>query len=531
MSTVDYLNTEYANQIESWKTMEDALSSESNVHKQTTTYLPKLDDMTDSQYNAYIKRASFPMFTKHVLTTFVGMALRKDIMLNSIPDDIANNVDGAGTTLTAYTKQLLDEFMAYGRAVTFVDYSNTQTNSTSTHKPRAKLLLYDHLSLINWRTRIIDEVETLSLMVLRESVNISEDIFVTELRYRYRVLSLDEETNEYRQQIYDHDGNEDIKQNIVPTKDRKPLNFIPAIIHGGTDVKEPPLLSLAEQNFAWYRIDADYKHGLHYVALPTPVLTGVDPEDKHAPKSIGPTKLWFLPDGATAKYLEFTGAGLDQVKEAKDDTAESIITLSSRILTPTGSGNETATAATIRNAGETASLSDIVRMLSSELTLALEYAINWDRITDAPTVNNEETDNSIGVEINTDFIPTILSGGDVASYVASKLKGGLSSKSLFKVLKQGEIHDGNRKYEDEQADIKKEMQNEDDRVVELARRVAEAEAEGTAEGTPEPPAGQDPNNLNDNPDNEPQDKDSTIKQGKDNTQDNTSQDSQNKKEN
>lgn len=147
MSTVDYLNTEYANQIESWKTMEDALSSESNVHKQTTTYLPKLDDMTDSQYEAYIKRASFPMFTKHVLTTFVGMALRKDIMLNDIPDDIVNNVDGAGTTLTAYTKQLLDEFMAYGRAVTFVDYSNTQTNSTSTAKPRAKLLLYDHLSL------------------------------------------------------------------------------------------------------------------------------------------------------------------------------------------------------------------------------------------------------------------------------------------------------------------------------------------------------------------------------------------------
>ncbi len=481
--SVDYFNTEYAKEIPNWKLMSDSMSSETHIHDCGTTYLPILDDMTESQYLAYTKRANYPMYTKHAMSTFVGMALRKELLLQGVPEDLNNNIDEAGCTLTAYTKELLDEFITYGRCMTLVEYS--------TGNSRAKLLLYNHLSIINWKTRIIDDVDTLCLVVIRENVNIAEDEYGTEIRYRYRVLSLDAETNIYRQRVYDDELT--LLTDIVPTKNRKPLTFIPAVIHGGIDVKEPPLLSLAEQNMSWYRLDADYKHGLHYVALPTPCLIGVDPEDKHAPTSIGSTKLWFLPDGADAKYLEFSGKGLGQIKDAKDEIAENIITLSSRILSTSGSVNETATAATIRNAGETASLADIVNMLSRELTLALEIMINWDRIT---------TDD-VSVAINTDFVPTILSGGDVASYVASMLKGGLSPESLYNVLKRGEIIQGDRTLEEEIAAITKYLKQEDARQVQLTKDMAEAEASAA------------PVEDNPNPVNEDEDPDPSIKQGTD----------------
>ena len=228
-------------------------------------------------------------------------------------------------------------------------------------------------------------------------------------------------------------------------------------------------------NLAWYRIDADFKHGLHYTSLPTPGTIGADADDPHCPKSIGPTKLWHLPEGASAFMLEFSGAGLKTVAEAKMEISENIITLSSRILSPPRNMNETATAASIRNAGETASLADSVNMLSRELSLTVEYALNWDNVVDG-----------VYIQINTDFIPTILSGGDASSYGAMQNKGTLSRRSLFKVLKQGEIHDGERTFEEEEADIKKERTEEIAHVAAMAGAVAEAEAKAIAKYAPDP---------------------------------------------
>ena len=167
--------------------------------------------------------------------------------------------------------------------------------------------------------------------------------------------------------------------------------------------------------------------------------------------------------------LEFSGAGLATVAGAKIEISENIITLSSRILSPPRNMNETATAASIRNAGETASLADSVNMLSRELTLAIELALNWDNVV-----------GGISAQINTDFIPTILSGGDAASYGAMQNKGTLSRYSLFGVLKQGEIHEGNRTFEEEETALKQEWKEADDREVKLAGRIADAEASAAA---------------------------------------------------
>ena len=459
MSNVTTTHNDYSAALKTWTTMEDVLDSQQRIFDKGEVYLPKLTDQTEDQYESYKTRGSFPLFTQHVLTTFVGMALRKDLLLENVPIQLIKNVDGAGTTLTSYTKELLNEFLSYRRCLTLIEYA--------TKNKRPKLLLYNHLSIINWKTRVINEKEQLSLIVLKEMVDVSDDEFITNLQPQYRVLSLDKGTNYYRQRVFKADGKEDVSKNIVPKKNRKPLQFIPAVMHGGTEIKKPPLLSIAEQNLSWYRLDCDHKHGLHYVALPTPGTIGVDPDkNPNCPTSIGPTKLWYLPEGASAFMLEFSGAGLKSISDAKSEINENIITLSSRILSPPRNMNETATAASIRNAGETASLADSVNLLSREITQVLEMAINWDNVVD-----------NISALINTDFIPTILSGGDAASYGAMLLKNTLSSRSLFKVLKQGELIEGDRTYEEDQADINKEKKEQDDRDVNLAGRIADREAE------------------------------------------------------
>jgi len=445
--SVDTLHTDYALMLSYWAMMDDATSSQTNIHEKGTDYLPKLDEMTDAQYEAYVKRACFPMYTKHSLSTFVGMVMRKDPLLTNVANEYKDNLDGSGLSLNSYLKKLVKKFLLHGRVASFVDYGD-----------RPKVLMYDAYSIINWKTDVIDDVEQLTLVVLRETVQEEIDEFVSTDKYRYRVLSLKDKV--YKQRIFSHDGL--LIEETVPTANYKPLNFIPIIIHGGVDVQYPPLLTIAEQNFSYYMLDADYKHGLHFIALPTPYVTGVDPDDENAPKSVGPSKLWYLPLEAKAGMLEFTGAGIQSISKALQEVYDTIVVLSSRILAPPTSQNETATAANIRNAGETASLAEMIGTMSSEMSVVLGYMENWGNVT--PDVK---------IEINTDFIPITLSGADVASYVSSHLKGGMSFHTLFEVLKKGEIQEGDRKIKDEIKDIAKEQKERATNELELERKKEE----------------------------------------------------------
>lgn len=433
------VHEQYTAMVPFWNLLKDAVSSQREVHGKGEIYLPRLDDMTDDQYAAYKLRASFPLFTKHVLGTFIGMVMRKDPLLTNIPNEFLVDIDGSSTVTKTYLRRLVHEFLTTGRAATVVDYSP--------RLGRAQLLFYDAQSILNWRTHHIGGKEILTLVVLREGrlvVN-PDNEFKTDNECLYRVYTLEEREGVYCCRVRVFVG-ESLESDTYLKSKGEYLDAIPVVIHGGVTPTYPPLLTIAEQNFAWYRLDADYKHGLHYVALPTPYTTGVDPEDKHTPTSIGCSKIWHLPLDATAGMLEFTGAGLGSIATAKEEVYDTIITLSSRILAPPATVNETATAANIRNAGETASLAEIIGSLSDELTKSFITLVNW-------TQDVED----ISVEISTDFIPTVLSGSDVASYVASYLKGGMSFYTLFETLKKGEIQQGDRSLAEELSDIEKEQ--------------------------------------------------------------------------
>jgi hypothetical protein len=285
-------------------------------------------------------------------------------------------------------------------------------------------------------------------VVLRESVDRSEDEYGHDIVYNYRVLDLVERDGKYiyRQRVFDHALSQ-VGDEVIPKRSNKPLGFIPFYIHGGVEVQYPPLLPIAEQNLHHYRLDADYKHGLHFVALPTPWVAGVDKENK--PTTIGPTVLWAFEDHDTkCGMLEFTGAGLSQVASALSSIVEIIITLASRVIAPQKSSNdESALAASIRSDAETSSLASIVNGLSGDLTNAIRVASWW---------KNGEAD-KIVVTINQDFMPTTLSGTDVLAYITSWLKGGISYDSLFNLLKSGEVIKGDRAKDDELKDIDDEQ--------------------------------------------------------------------------
>jgi hypothetical protein len=79
-----------------------------------------------------------------------------------------------------------------------------------------------------------------------------------------------------------------LDERVALKRDGVPLPFIPFVFHGPRNSRpEPDRLPLADiiaANLDHYRLDADYKHGLHFAALPTAWVSGFD---KATPLRIG----------------------------------------------------------------------------------------------------------------------------------------------------------------------------------------------------------------------------------------------------
>ncbi len=106
----------------------------------------------------------------------------------------------------------------------------------------------------------------------------------------------------------------------MPLRLGKPLPLIPFVFHGPRhsrpDIERGPLEDIIAVNLDHYRLDADYKHGLHFTALPTAWVSGFDKKDT---LRIGASTAWITETvGAVAGFLEYTGQGLTTFERAMD---------------------------------------------------------------------------------------------------------------------------------------------------------------------------------------------------------------------
>lgn len=477
---VDTKHKDYLAMVSEWEKITHCCACEKVVHAQGEVYLSRLSGMSDDAYDAYKARAAFVMFTKRTIEAFVGMVMRKQVEINGFE---STNIDGKGNDLNHYVGSLLKHFLMYGRCGTLVDLPEVTEVITVADEINKnvfpRLLFYGVNDVINWRTSVINNIEVLSMVVLREKIaKPNTDEFDTEEEYQYRVLDLVDGL--YRQRLFDKDSN--VVTEVYPKHNSEPLQFIPFKIHGGIAIDYPPLLSVADQNLHHYQQDADYKHGLHYVALPTPWVTGMSKDDPNSPRSIGPTTLWFLDEGCTCGMLEFTGAGLMQIAKAMETTVETIVILASRILAPEKSSNdESALAAAIRSNAETSSLAGIVSALSKEITEMIRIVSWW---------SNKDPE-KVKININSDFMPAVLTGSDMLSYVTAWIKGAISYETLFDTLKSGDVVAGDRIIDDEIKAISEEQKKRLVDEVAKTEKMKKAEGETEEEEDPDLPKAED----------------------------------------
>ena len=431
-------------------------------------YLPKLNGQDKKQYNSYKKRAVFYGAMSRTVTALVGAIDRKppEVKGADALEDFMKDVTGTGVSLDEFLKEVEEEVMISGRVVVCVDRKNSKDN-------RPYLVWYKSEDCINWFSEeYTDFDQRLAGMVFRESYfdRDKDNKYKQIQKDQYREFTLENgnvTVNIWRPEDEDNGGapivniigKEEkpryvIKETYKLTNRAKPLGFIPCvpIVADGSpfEVPKPPLLDLVDVNLAHYRNSADYEHGMHWTALPTPVLTGLNGKDSKI--SIGSGSAIILPDPqSSAMFLEFSGTGLGVIKTAMDHKESMMSALGARMLASRMDQSTSAEVTRINYSGETASLCNVARSMSRGMARMLRMVALWENFKGAENIE---------VILNEDYVDTKLEGADITALMSAYQGGAISLDSLIWNMASGERIPVGRTVDDEIALIEGDMDRE-----------------------------------------------------------------------
>jgi hypothetical protein len=425
-----------------WKKCRDCAAGSDAVKEAGPLYLPLLDahkDGNGQDYAAYRGRALFYNATGRTIEGLAGFVFQKEPTVDA-PDEldpVVKDVTYTGVDLSTFALWTTTDVLTTGRYGVHVEMLDDES-VTAIAEQRPYWRGYRAEDILNWRVeRRGSDPAVLVRVVLYECVEEQKegDPYVTIEVDQYRVLELvgEGDATQYQQstwrKVKDKDEYVVHEAPKIAMRRGKPLTRIPFIFVGPTslavDVSKPPLLDLVEVNLSHYRTMADLEHGRHYVALPTPWVSGMRDQDDRAPLAVGPQTVWDLEKGGQAGMLEFTGNGLAALVTADTDKRKMMSVLGARLLEDQAAVAETATAVLMRHSGEGATLRKMTKVVSEALTQALRWTEWWlgteDNVSDIEST----------VELNQEFFAIKLNPQELQAQLQLLQAGAISYETFY----------------------------------------------------------------------------------------------------
>jgi hypothetical protein len=478
---VQSTHPDYDANLVAWQRARDVIAGEDAVKTAGIKYLPRLDSQTDDEYVAYKMRAAFFNATARIADGYVGRIFRREPTFK-LPDTTAGigraldafvtDADLLGTPMSAYAKHVTHEVIAVGRAGTLVDWEDEV-------EQRAFVVMYETEQIINWRSQRVNGRNVLTFVVLKEHgknrLQISptpenlaagqNDLFQPESVEQLRVLKLvpdaapaaDGSTPwSYQVELWQQQPGKSKRSKTewvvvdtrTPLRLGKPLPLIPFVFHGPKHslpkVDKLPLADIIAINLDHYRLSADYRHGLHFTALPTAWVSGFD---KTSNLRIGSSTAWVSETpGATAGYLEFHGQGLTTFERAMTQDELLMAVLGSRMMEEQKRVGETAASIELRQSGENAVLSAVSLSISESLSNVLRWVYWWNSTENMPADIGDKT---VLVSLNADFSLNGMASTEITAVVAAWKAGAISRDTMFDLFRMGDVLPVGRSNEDE----------------------------------------------------------------------------------
>ena len=463
---VNSTHPDYDANLVAWQRARDVIAGEDAVKAAGIKYLPRLDSQTDDEYLAYKSRASFFNATSRIADGYVGRIFRRDPTFK-LPDSSAGigraldtfvaDADLLGTPLTAYAKDVTHEVITVGRVGSLVEWEDIS-------EKRAHAVMYETEKIINWHSERVNGHNVLTLVVLKEhgpnkqqtpDAQQPADAFRPASVEQIRVLKLvpnaapaadGSQSSSYQVEIWQQQPGKSKRSKTewavvdtrTPLRLGKPLPLIPFVFHGPKNsmphVDKLPLADIIAINLDHYRLNADYKHGLHFTALPTAWVSGFD---KTSNLRIGSSTAWVAETpGATAGYLEFHGQGLMTFERAMTQDELLMAVLGSRMMEEQKRVGETAASIELRQSGENAVLSAVSLSISESLSQVLRWVYWWNSTENTP---GDIGDQTVLVSLNADFTLNGMASTEITAVVAAWKAGAISRDTMFELFRKGEV--------------------------------------------------------------------------------------------
>lgn len=404
----------YDSRLKQWQKCRDAYEGEDAIKAAGVKYLPRLKGQTDDDYVNYKMRAMFYSITSKSVAAMVGMATMRDPKI-SYPTAMEQHFKGVNPPqFSEVFSSILIEVLLQSRCGILID----SPKSGGDPKPS----IYRAEDIINWREN--EDSGELEMVMLCESYTKIIDDYNSEPAIRFRELRMVD--GQYIQIVHESGADDVIYE---PQVMGLPMTAIPFYMinpfgMGFTDYK-PMMLDIANINLSHYLSSADLEHGRHFTGLPTPVVIGADTSTD---LYIGSTKFLIIPDkGGDAKYLEFTGQGLQSLEKAMSEKQSQLASLSARLLDNSTRGSESTDAVKLRYMSETASLTTVIRSIS----LALNTI--YKRIAD---ILREDPDD-VSIVLDTEFMDSSMTPAEMTALFNGYLEGAISVNTLVYNLRKG----------------------------------------------------------------------------------------------
>lgn len=393
----------------------DVVSGQDVIKSKNEVYLPRLSGQTNDAYKMYKLRALFFSIGAKSLQALVGMASLKEPKVKA-PVALTEkyfNFDENVTLQENYVK-MCHEVLLQNQAGAMVEWPQNGGD--------AYIIVHPSEAVINWD---YDDNGKLILVVIRELHYKKNGKYKRDEVIRHRELYLN--NGVYEQTIYD---DKILVSTIQPTVKGQPLNFIPFIPFNSKGIgftDEPPmLLDIANINISHYLTSADLEHGRHFTGLPTPIITGASSD---TPLHIGSNEFIVLPDkNANAKYLEFTGQGLQSLEKALQEKQAMLASLSARLLDNSSKGSEATEAVKLRYLSETASLTTVVKTINVVMNMLYNII----------ATSMSENPKDVSIKFDTDFLSAQMTSAEMTTLFNGYISGAIDLDTLIFNMRSGQ---------------------------------------------------------------------------------------------
>lgn len=380
-------------------------------------YVEVLDGQTKDDRKSYVNRAAYFGVVQPTVSALIGALTRKPFTMDG--EFPQTDFKTADAFLQANFKNLL----LGARTALFVTVENG----------KSKVVAFDAGDIINWH---------------EDFIVIQEDILVRDIKnpYKqvcaisYRELYLDPDTGSYKSRRWTKTNRgkwvaEDLEDLLI---NGKPIDYLPVWVANPYDttweVYTPPLFTQAGLNIQHFKQMCDLTHYAHFMALPTPYISGdlasyTDPETGNTTQAkvhLGSTKeVLHLDKEGSAGYMEVSGASFKMLQDELKNIEERMFQAGSRLLT-NKNGVESAAALQLRASNETATLETMTNVFEAALNGAFALCSLIDR-------------DSKSIKLNKDFNSAVLDPGMVKSLLELYVAKVITIQQFQERLLAGEV--------------------------------------------------------------------------------------------